>query len=157
MEALPEALKRAGVTRRNEDGVISQFILDIAFSAVRRDDRTVAVGIYRTVLLSLGEWNHERLGAEVGAFVRQVLDLRPPWVAEMIELVEQLVKDERVLELLQPYRCAVEFLKTNDVGVLEKLFPEVRELVMDIVKRVSAGAVAEDGRNRPEPQPTASS
>jgi ADP-heptose:LPS heptosyltransferase len=61
---------------------------------------------------------------------------KPHLFIELVQLVHDRLKDEQVLKLLEPFVKAGEFLQTKSVTVLERLFPEVRELVLDIVKRV---------------------
>jgi hypothetical protein len=63
-----------------------------------------------------------------------------------VEYADQLserVRNDRVLSLLDPFLQAAAFLRTKDVSILERLFPEVRELVLDIVRRVSPGLVTQ--------------
>lgn len=47
---------------------------------------------------------------------------------------------DEMAELLFPYEMAVEYIKTGDVEILEKLQQEVREIVIEIADRVNMGS-----------------
>jgi hypothetical protein len=63
-------------------------------------------------------------------------DIQPQAFAELVQMVTEQLKDEKARRVLEPFLKTGEFLQAEDVGILERLFPEVRELVLDIVKRV---------------------
>ena len=75
-------------------------------------------------------------GKQVGRFLRRALEQRPQAFSAFATLVDERVKDENVLKLLSPFLKAKDFLETKDVLILERLFVEVLELVLDIVLRV---------------------
>ncbi|MCP5111297.1 MAG: hypothetical protein GY953_10720, partial [bacterium] len=72
-----------------------------------------------------------------------LLDIEPGLFPSIVSLLVERVEHEDILRLLDPFLRANEFLRTRDLRVLERLFPEVRELVVDIVGRVEPNLNAE--------------
>ena len=135
MEALPSALAKIQIPKFSM-GVVFEYILDLAARALSRDEREICRGLYE-VALAMKEWHSfDWFGHQLGAFLRRVLDSAPDELPRMVSLLSQKVNNEDVLRLLDPFIQATEYMETKDVTILERLFPEVRELVQDIVQRV---------------------
>ena len=66
-----------------------------------------------------------------------MLDASPEQLPSFVNVITDSVQDGSVLRLLDPFVQAVEFIRTRDLAVLERLFPEVRRIVVDIVRRVA--------------------
>jgi len=135
MEALGPALCDIAIPEQSSSSV-SEYMLDIAHRALLRGENIVCEGLYMAVL-SMQDWHaQDWFGQQLGAFSKRVLDahpaLMPDWISELL----RAVKDEKTLRLLDPYIQAVNYAKTQDVTILEALFPEVRQLVLDIATRI---------------------
>ena len=135
MEALPSALAGVQIPPGSEP-VVCEFVYDVALRALRRGENQTCLGLLRTSL-EMEPWAHsEWFGKQLGSFLRRALDAQPARFVELVQMVRERLKEERALNLLEPFLRAGELLQTKDVTILERLFPEVRELVLDIVKRV---------------------
>ncbi len=84
--------------------------------------------------------------------MRRVLDPHPNVFTELVQLMTKKITDENLLKLLDPFIKAAEFIEKKDVVLLEKLFPEVRELVLDIVKRADPEFYNKIGKAVTSPQ-----
>ncbi len=136
MEALPTALQRVGVPTQVASAVFD-FALDVADRASIRGEADVWLGMLGAVT-SIPTWRAcEWFRQRVGALLRRAVDFRPQEFLAAMEIVRQNVTEEDVLRLLDPFVQAAEFIRTRDLTLLERLFPEVRELVLDIVHRVA--------------------
>ena len=135
MEALPDALARVELPPASESGVCA-YLHDLARKALRRGENPISLGLLRTSLEMKLWTSSDWFGKQLGSFLRCSLDTQPHVFVELAELVHDRLKDEKVLKLLEPFLKAGEFLQTQNVAILERLFPEVRELVLDIVKRI---------------------
>ena len=135
MEALPPALAQLNIPQADVSSVCD-LIHDVALNALRRGETRIARGLFAATL-EMGDWSaSEWFGKQVGRFLRRALDIQPQAFTALANLVAERVKDESVLKLLDPFLKANDLLRTKDVTILERLFVEVRELVLDIVRRV---------------------
>jgi tetratricopeptide (TPR) repeat protein len=116
---------------------VCEYIVDIAGRALVRKEIDRFRGLYATIL-SMKRW-HERdwFGVQIGAFLKKVLDTRPDLVPQLVEELERDVQNEVVLRLVDPFIKSVDYLRTEDPTILEKLFPETRNLVLDIARRIN--------------------
>jgi hypothetical protein len=136
MEALPAELLRAGIPQQMTSDV-SDFLLRLAERALERGEANVTLGLLNA-LSSIASWRlRDWFGEGVGAFLQRVLQTRPQEFLAAVEIVRQNVTEEDVLRLLDPFLQAAEFVRARDLTLLERLFPEVRGLVLDIVHRVA--------------------
>jgi hypothetical protein len=136
MEALPAALLHLGI-RQEMMSEVSDFALRVAEGALEREEVNVCLGLLNAVT-NVPSWrSREWFGEEIGAFLRRVLEIRPQEFLAATEIVRQNVTEEDVLRLLDPFLQAAEFVRARDLTLLERLFPEVRGLVLDIVHRVA--------------------
>ena len=138
MEALPGEIERIDIPE-SEQQAVGDFLLELGERCLARGEGALSLGLYRTVL-SMRAWQGASwFGSRVGVFLRKMLDRDASHLAEMVRLLRELVDNEDVLELLNPFVQAADLMETKDVTILERLFPEVRELVLDIVSRVDPG------------------
>jgi len=134
MEALPAALNRANIpTELNP--LVCEFVFNVALRCAQRGEADNCFGLFNATL-AMTEWRKsDRFGQESGRFLRRVLDIQPEIFTELVQSMTSKITDQNLLKLLDPFIKAAEFIQKKDVVLLEKLFPEIRELVLDIVKR----------------------
>lgn len=135
MEALPAQLLKANVPPGSESA-LTEYLAEVALSALRRKETTVSLGLWNAILSFECYYDHEWYGPLCGRFLREVLNIAPAQFAEYVNRLGEKVKGERVPSLLNPFLRAAEFIDTGDLSILERLFPEVRELVLDIIRKV---------------------
>ncbi len=140
MEALPAQLLNSKVPPDSEL-TVCEFLRDVALNSLRRKETGVPRGLWNALLSLESYQGFEWYGPLCGDFLRRMLDLAPCDFAEYAEQPRGKVKYDDSLKLLNPFLQAAAFIKTKDVTILERLFPEVRELVLDIVRRVSPDLV----------------
>ncbi len=135
MEALPAGLAQVKIPPRSESNVCN-FAYDVALGALRRGEYQSGLGLFAATL-GMQSWHgSEWFRHQVGSFLRRTLDVSPGMYLDFVNLVVERVKDENTVKLLDPFLQAGEFLRTGNLVLLERLSPEVRELVLDIVRRV---------------------
>jgi tetratricopeptide (TPR) repeat protein len=135
MEALPSALGKVNMPQTGVTSVCD-FLHDMALHGLRRGETQIGRGLFAATL-EMKDWAaSEWFGKQVGRFLRQVLDVQPQMFSAFVTIVHERVEDENVLKLLDPFLQANDLLRTKNVAILERLFVEVRELVLDIVRRV---------------------
>jgi tetratricopeptide (TPR) repeat protein len=138
MEALPAALAEVQIPPA---AVLStcDFMYDVALNCLRRGESRTGLGLF-AVTLDMQSWHSaEGFRRQVGSFIRRVLDIKPELFQDFMRLFSQKVTNKDLLQLLDPFVKANDFLQTKNLTILERLFPEVRELVLDIVRRVDPG------------------
>jgi tetratricopeptide (TPR) repeat protein len=114
---------------------IVRFLFDIVERCTTRGDLARARHLL-DVAFSM-PWQHEEwFGKSLGVFIGKLLD-GPPLAFEMaIERVNERIAESNILALLKPYLQAAELVRTGDVSILDRLFPEIRELVLEISQRL---------------------
>ena len=115
--------------------LIVRFLFDVAARCTTRGDLDRARHLLE-VAFSM-PWQHEEwFGKTLGVFIGKLLD-GPPFAFEMaIEKVKQKIVEASILALLNPYLEAATYNQTADASILDRLFPEVRELVLEISQRL---------------------
>jgi tetratricopeptide (TPR) repeat protein len=135
MEALPAALAQVHIPPESVSTVLD-FMYEVALNSLRRGDTHTSRGLFAATL-EMKCWHaSEWFGKQSGNFLRRLLDIKPEMFQSFVSLFAQKVGSEDVLKLLDPFVKASQFLQTRDLSVLERVFPEVRELVLDIIRRV---------------------
>jgi len=135
MEALPAALAQVHIPPDSVPTVLD-FMYEVALNSLRRGDTQTSRGLFAATL-EMKCWHaSEWFGKQIGNFLRRLLDIKPEMFQSFVSLFAQKVGSEDVLKLLDPFVKASQFLQTRDLSVLERVFPEVRELVLDIIRRV---------------------
>jgi tetratricopeptide (TPR) repeat protein len=135
MEALPAALAQVQIPSAKAS-ITCEYAHVVALRALGRGDKHIALGLLRTSLEMKAWTASDWFGKQLGNFLRRALDTQPQAFLELVQLVRDRLREETVLRLLDPFLKAGEFLQTRNVTILERLFPEVRELVVDILKRI---------------------
>lgn len=110
---------------------------------------------YRSVVIKSGinaderDW-HEALNSAKHADVQQWADVLLQYLMELAEIIDlafvrQLIAESGVEERLFPLARAIDYLLTRDEALIEKLSPEVRGIVEEIIKKLgnAAGSVNE--------------
>jgi len=137
MEALPAALLRAQIPASKED-ISFEYMLNAALQSLRRGETQIAIGLF-SAGMGISGWHELKFfGHLTGNFLRQVLDVRPQVFIQLVDVMAKKVSNENIRQLLDPFLKAAEFIQKKNVGLLERLFPEIRELVLDIVRRVDS-------------------
>jgi hypothetical protein len=135
MEALPVALAQVQIPPEAAS-TVHDFMHEIGLNCLRRGEDQISRGLF-AASLGMESWQAtEWFGKQVGNFLRRVLDVKPGMFQNLARLLAKRVRNEGVLRLLDPFLKASDLLQSKDLTILEKLFPEVRELVLDIVRRV---------------------
>jgi tetratricopeptide (TPR) repeat protein len=135
MEALPATLAKVRVPATSSPSVC-QYAYDVALNALRRGEKGICLGLL-CASLEMEPWtSSDWFGKQLGNFLRRALEAQPQAFIGLVQVLSERLKDEKALKLLEPFFAASEFLQTRNLAILERLFPEVRELVLDIVKRV---------------------
>jgi hypothetical protein len=135
MEALPPALAQVQIPPASVS-TICDFMCDVALNCLGRGESQTSRGLFAAALGTKSWHSSEWFGMQAGNFLRRVLDVKPEMFQSFVNLLAERVNNEDVLKLLDPFLKASGFLRTKDLTILERLFPEVRELVLDIVRRV---------------------
>jgi uncharacterized protein len=135
MEALPAGLAQVKIPPQSESSVCN-FAYDVALGALRRGENQIGLGLFAATLGMQSWHSSEWFRHQAGSFLRRTLDVSPGMYQDFVNLVAEKVKDENTLRLLDPFLKAGEFLRTGNLILLERLSPEVRELVLDIIRRV---------------------
>ncbi len=135
MEALPAGLAQVKIPPPLESSVCN-FAYDVALESLRRGENQIGLGLFAATLGRQSWHSSEWFRHQAGSFLRRTLDVSPGIYLDFVNLVAERVKDENTVKLLDPFLQAGEFLKTGNLVLLERLSPEVRELVLDIVRRV---------------------
>lgn len=134
MEGLPDAILGQGFPA-DEPPSIFLFLLDLSLAFFTRGEDKPAVSLF-TAALSIIEWQKEGwLGRELGLFLGRLLDRQPESFHAAVEKIRERVVEKDVIELLNPYIQASDYVLTRDPSILERLFPEVREIVLEIAER----------------------
>ena len=145
MEALPVALAQVQIPPASVPEVCD-FICDVALNCLSRGESQTGRGLFAAAL-GMKSWpSSEWFGKQVGNLLRRLLDVRPEMFQSFASLVAEKVSNEDVLQLLDPFLKANEFIQTRNLGILERLFPEVRELVLDVIRRVDPALREQLGR-----------
>ncbi|MGA2260829.1 MAG: tetratricopeptide repeat protein [Acidobacteriota bacterium] len=142
MEALPAQLLMSKIPPGSELA-ISEFLRDVTLNALRRNETSVPRGLWNALLSLESYHGFEWFGPLCGDFLRRLLDISPGNFVEYAERLREKVKNDGVLRLLDPFLQAAAFIRTKDVSILERVFPEVRELVLDIVRRASPDLITQ--------------
>jgi len=72
----------------------------------------------------------------VGIYFKDLLETRnEEMLDKALQFIEQSDQPD-LIELLKPYRAALQYLKTKDVSILNRLVPEIREIVEEMAEKV---------------------
>ena len=82
-------------------------------------------------------WQHEEwFGRMLGILLGKLLDGPPLAFETAIDKVREKIIEPNILALLNPYLQTAAYIRNGDVSMLDRLFPEVRELVLEISQRL---------------------
>ena len=114
-----------------------EFTIKVAESCAKRGEWDRVRALIRAVL-PVTEWHgNEWFRTQLGVFLRRLLDWSPGTFELVIDSVVDQVSDQDVLEFLKPFIQAVRYKRTGDLSILDRLFPEVRELVVEITEKLT--------------------
>ncbi|MEE9401570.1 MAG: hypothetical protein V3V47_00060, partial [Desulfobacteria bacterium] len=136
MESLSEAILRQDFPAY-APRLIFRFLLDLSLACSARREDKPAFSILAAAL-SITDWQKEDwLGRELGLLLRRLLEGQAASFHAAVEKIKEKVVEKDVLDLLNPYIQASDYVHTGDLSILERLFPEVREIVLEISEKLS--------------------
>ncbi len=117
--------------------------LDLSQEQVHQGNETKALEHYQKALGYLAQ----------GAFPEQAQDMLIAYFKELL-FTKALGLAEKALnlleaqghewvELMRPYRAALDYLRTKDKAILNRLFPEIRQIVEEMVAQVEGKQIEE--------------
>ncbi len=127
----------ARMTLRRGDPGLCRFIMHLSWRTLTRGEHGLGLQLWAHALRldgGTGEW----FGRMAGHLFCRVLQAEPTVLPAMVAEYRRHVSEVDQHELLGPFLRAEELGRTGDLGILEQLFPEVREIVLEIARR-SAG------------------
>jgi len=120
---------------RSAPAFIVRFLFDVAARCTTRGDLDRARHLL-DVAFSM-PWQHEEwFGKTLGIFIGKLLDGAPLAFEMVIDKAKEKIIEPNILALLDPYLQTAAYIRTGDVSILDRLFPEVRELVLEISQRL---------------------
>lgn len=136
-DSLPTTLLNIDLTNEEKD-IFGTLLIILSENHFERDEFDISIKLFSAFLKLSPGYSNAMLIEQIGDFFTETLDIKPSVFCEMVKLVLSEIKNEEVLSALNPYIQAVKLLETKDLTILEKLFPEVQELVVDIISHIDA-------------------
>ena len=135
MEGLPPAILEKQYPPDSAQSIF-KFILDISEKCLERGDSTRGMALLQSAL-SIENWQTTKWFGEVlGVYLRRLLEVSPKFFISAIERLKEKVTAEDTKRLLNPFIQATDYALTGNVSILENLFPEVREMVVEIAEKL---------------------
>lgn len=76
----------------------------------------------------------------IGRYVRSLLDINKEFATQVIQKIDERVKEEKLAEgleeFMKPYIAALEYLETKDKKLLNKLPPQFKDIAKEIIGRL---------------------
>jgi len=115
---------------------VIQFIYRIMEACLEKHDTERANDLYLT-LLKLNEWHKINEVQEVIAlYLRQLVDLKNRELfVNAVNSAREHISDQNLLELLKAFLYAGRYLQEGNKVILEEVFPEVREIILDMIEK----------------------
>jgi len=134
MEGLATAILTMKIPTNVPPSIV-RFLFDVAAKCITRNDLDRARCLL-DVAFSMPWQQEEWFGKMLGVLLGKLLD-GPPYAFEMaVNKISEKIVEPNVLALLNPYLQAAAYSETGDASILDRLFPEVRELVVEISHRL---------------------
>ena len=135
MEGLPSAILEKQYPPDYSHSIF-KFILDISEKCLEREDSTRGMALLQSAL-SIENWQTAKWFGEIlGVYLRRLLEVSPKSFISAIEHLKEKVRAEDTKRLLNPFIQATDYASTGNVSILENLFPEVREIVVEIAEKL---------------------
>jgi tetratricopeptide (TPR) repeat protein len=117
---------------------LTQFIYRIMEACLSKHDTQRANGLFLT-LLKLNEWHKINEVQEVIAlYLRQLVDIKNRGLfVNAVNSAWEHITDKDLLELLKAFLYAGKYLQEGNKVILEEVFPEIREIILDMIEKFS--------------------
>jgi DNA-binding MarR family transcriptional regulator len=121
----------------NEIKGITEFIFGIMERCLVKSDIQTVNGLYMT-LLKLNEWHKINEVQEIIAlYLRKLVDIKNRELfINSVSLANEHISDKDLLELIKAFLYAGRYLKEGNKVILEEVFPEIREIIFDIIEKL---------------------
>ncbi|UCH98384.1 MAG: tetratricopeptide repeat protein [Candidatus Aminicenantes bacterium] len=115
---------------------VTQFIYRIMEACLSKDDTQRANGLYLT-LLKLNKWHKINEVQEVIAlYLRQLVDIKNRELfVNAVNSAREHITDQSLLELIKAFLYAGRYLQEGNKVILEEVFPEIREIILDMIEK----------------------
>ncbi|NIM18497.1 MAG: tetratricopeptide repeat protein [Candidatus Aminicenantes bacterium] len=115
---------------------VTQFMFRIMERCLSKGDTQRSNGLYLT-LLKLKEWHHiDEVQNSIALYIRQLVDLKNrDLFVQAVNLAREHITDKNLLELLKAFIYAARYLQEGNKVILEEVFPEIREIIFDIIEK----------------------
>ncbi len=115
---------------------VVQFMFRIMERCLVKGDIQTANGLYLT-LLKLKEWHKTNEIQEIIAlYLRKLVDIENRELfINSVSLANEHISDKNLLELIKAFLYAGRYLKEGNKVILEEVFPEIREIIFDIIEK----------------------
>jgi hypothetical protein len=114
---------------------IVRFLFDLGTQCTTRGDLEGLRNLL-SVAFDLPWQREDWFGKTLGIYLGKLLDAPPPAFEVGIDTVREKIVEPSILALLNPYLQAAEYVRTGDASILDRLFPEIRELILEISQRL---------------------
>lgn len=120
-----------------EVGETVRFIYRILEGCLEKGDQNLAEGLYLT-LLKLREWHKvDAVQESIALYLRELVELRRGEAfIKAVKLAREHIEEKDLLELIKPFVYAGRYLHERDRVIFEEVFPEVREIIFDIIEKL---------------------
>ncbi|MCI0471759.1 MAG: tetratricopeptide repeat protein [Candidatus Aminicenantes bacterium] len=118
-------------------GETVKFIYRIMGKSLEKGNYECALGLY-AALVRLKEWHKVKQTQEsIALYLHDLVELhRRADFIEAIKMAQQYTEEQDLKELIKPFLYAGQYLLENNRVIFEEIFPEVREIVFDILEKL---------------------
>jgi tetratricopeptide (TPR) repeat protein len=115
---------------------VTQFMFRIMETCLSKGDTQRSNGLYLT-LLKLNDWHHiDEVQNSIALYIRHLVDLKNrDLFVQAVNSARELISDKNLLELLKAFIYAARYLQEGNKVILEEVFPEIREIIFDIIEK----------------------
>jgi len=109
--------------------------LDLSQEEAHQGNEKQALEHYQKALNYLSQAPQDQVQNLLALYFKELFQAKAIRLAEKaLSLLE--AKGQEWAELMRPYRAALDYLKTKDTSILQRLFPEIRQIVEELVAQV---------------------
>lgn len=121
--------------KNHEIMLLTQFIFQIMDKCLLKGDFQKANGLYLT-LLKLKEWHKiDRVQESIALYLRRLIDIQNrDLFIKSVNLANEYITEKDLLELIKAFIYAGRYLQDGNKVILEEVFPEIREVIFDIIE-----------------------
>jgi tetratricopeptide (TPR) repeat protein len=117
---------------------LTQFIYHIMEACLSKEDTQRANGLFLT-LLKLNNWHSiDEVQNSIALYLRQLVDIKNRELfVNAVNSAREHITDQNLLELLKAFLYAGRYLQEGNKVILEEVFPEIREIILDMIEKFS--------------------